>query len=277
MNTILVPTDYSEPARNAAVYAIQLAKELGASVRFFHAYHVPASVPDYVPGEMNDRILNDLEQRQMQRYIHRLEGKYGVKLTGQVSFGFAADEILLASDDNDIIVMGMQGGSMLKEILGSVSTKVMKNARVPVLLVPQDAGFAKPVNVIVASNSAPDISKANAIKLKVLLSTLGADAEVLYVSKPGEPGDNISGVKKAWADKFGTIAKFTAEEAGHTLDAIFSYTHGNNAGLLVMFPHKYGPLDQIFHSSATRKIALRTDIPVLVIPETHEKGGTWLF
>ena len=276
MKTILVPTDYSEPAYNATIYAIQLAKELGTSVRLFHAYHMPARVPDYVAGEMDDQVLLSQEQKHMQRHIAKLEGKYGVELSGQVLMGFAADEVAVASSEYDLVVMGMQGGGMLQEILGSVSTKVMKQAKVPVLLVPQDASFAKPVNIIIACNALPDLSPENTGRLKQVLKTLGAATEILYVSKPGETGEKATGIKKDWSSILPT-AGFSAEEAENTLDAIFSYTHGNNAGLLVTFPHKYGPIDKLLHQSSTKKVAFRSDIPVLVVPETHERGGTWLF
>lgn len=276
MKTILVPTDYSEPAYNAAVYAIQLAKELGANIKLFHAYHVPAAVPDYAAGEINERTLLDLEQKQMQRHINKLEMKFGTGQSGQVTMGFAADEILWASGKYDLVVMGMQGGGMLKEMLGSVSTKVMRKATVPVLLIPRDASFAEPVNVVIACNDKPDMLEENTGRLKELIGALGAATEVLYISKPGESKDKAASIKNNWASVLET-AGFCAEEASNTMDAIFSYTHGSNAGLLVVFPHKYGPVDTLFHNSSSKKMAFRTDIPVLVIPETHERGGTWLF
>ena len=44
--TILVPTDFSDNARNAAVYAAQLAKKLDARLVLLHAYMLAAPVSE---------------------------------------------------------------------------------------------------------------------------------------------------------------------------------------------------------------------------------------
>ena len=41
MKTILVPTDFSDAARNASEYAIAYAKEFQYKVILYHAYHLP--------------------------------------------------------------------------------------------------------------------------------------------------------------------------------------------------------------------------------------------
>jgi len=42
MKTILVLTDFSQPAYNAAAYALQLAKYRKADIELAHAFKVPA-------------------------------------------------------------------------------------------------------------------------------------------------------------------------------------------------------------------------------------------
>ena len=46
MKTILVPTDFSEEARNAAEYAVKLAKEVKAKVILFHTFQVPIPISE---------------------------------------------------------------------------------------------------------------------------------------------------------------------------------------------------------------------------------------
>ncbi|MES1181580.1 MAG: universal stress protein, partial [Flavobacterium sp.] len=41
MKTILVPTDFSDAARNASEYAIEYAKEFGYKLLLCHVYHLP--------------------------------------------------------------------------------------------------------------------------------------------------------------------------------------------------------------------------------------------
>jgi nucleotide-binding universal stress UspA family protein len=46
MKNILVPADYSDNARNAAEYAIQLARATGASIEFLHVFPEPENVEE---------------------------------------------------------------------------------------------------------------------------------------------------------------------------------------------------------------------------------------
>jgi nucleotide-binding universal stress UspA family protein len=45
MRTILVATDYSKPARNAAFYALHLANALKANIDLCHAFGLPIESP----------------------------------------------------------------------------------------------------------------------------------------------------------------------------------------------------------------------------------------
>ena len=47
MNTIIVPTDFSPAADNAAEYAAKLAQRLNASVLLLHVYQLPVPMTDY--------------------------------------------------------------------------------------------------------------------------------------------------------------------------------------------------------------------------------------
>jgi nucleotide-binding universal stress UspA family protein len=50
--------------------------------------------------------------------------------------GFAAQELIHASADSEMLVLGARGGGLAHRILGSVSNKVAHHASCPVVLVP---------------------------------------------------------------------------------------------------------------------------------------------
>jgi nucleotide-binding universal stress UspA family protein len=51
MKSILVPTDFSPTAKNAAMYALQLAQQLGIKrVVLYHSYEIPVTVDPLMPG-----------------------------------------------------------------------------------------------------------------------------------------------------------------------------------------------------------------------------------
>lgn len=51
MHTIIVPTDFSTTAANAAAYAVQFAEQINVKrILLFHAYELPVALDPLMPG-----------------------------------------------------------------------------------------------------------------------------------------------------------------------------------------------------------------------------------
>jgi nucleotide-binding universal stress UspA family protein len=141
---ILVPTDFSTGAENAAVTAVALAAAVGGRVDLVHWYNLPALMtPDgstFGPtaaqlveaGERADAALAEA----LQALRARVGGR--VRIEGATRIGTAADEILRIAEKGhyDLIVMGTHGRTGLRRLmLGSVAEQVLRRASIPVLTV----------------------------------------------------------------------------------------------------------------------------------------------
>ncbi len=140
-DSILVPTDGSTEAQNAAEHGVDLAAELGATV---HALYVVESRVTALPS---DSMAQAAEHDEWKRYgedvtdevvamadERRLEG------VGAVRSGKAHEEIVDYAEEADVdaIVMGTQGRDGVGDvILGSVAERVVRTAGVPVLSIRQ--------------------------------------------------------------------------------------------------------------------------------------------
>jgi nucleotide-binding universal stress UspA family protein len=134
---ILVTTDGSPVIERAVLYAEHLARVEQAEIIVLHAYEPPLRYAGYagydqlleryqlVAQALVDDIVNELNQD-------------GVLARGEVRMGLPAESIIGAATDNDIdlIVMGTRGHTNLQEMLGSVSTQVLRHAHCPVLQIP---------------------------------------------------------------------------------------------------------------------------------------------
>ncbi len=72
-------------------------------------------------------------------YIEKLARASGVNIQTKVDIGSPAEAILKSADENqmDAIVMGSKGKTGLsKVLLGSVAEKVVRNSKIPVVIVP---------------------------------------------------------------------------------------------------------------------------------------------
>lgn len=129
---ILFPTDFSENAERALDVLEQIVAAAQPAVTLIH-----------VREEIGNADQND-QQAEADR--HRLEaissrlqqhGAKSVKI--ELREGSPTAEILVITQQNEhsLIVLGSQGAGFIKEVfLGSVSHNLVRNARVPVLLVP---------------------------------------------------------------------------------------------------------------------------------------------
>ena len=141
LNTILLPTDFSECSDVAAKYAMAFAESLDASLRVIHVLEDPevyarkmeslAVVP-----ELRNRMMQQAQQ-QLQMLLTDVERtKFDAQLV--VRWGAPFVEIIryARTQNVDLIVMGTHGrGPIAQMLLGSVAQKVVRKAPCPVLTV----------------------------------------------------------------------------------------------------------------------------------------------
>lgn len=146
ISKILVPSDGSKTAKRAAEYAVDLAKQLNASImilsvidkRSLIAQTVPASKTTMHTMETVEDYLKEIAEKHIGEIL-KLCDKKGVVSEMAVKKGHPVEEILKAARKYkaDLIVMGSHGASALSAtMLGSVSYGVIHNGKnIQVLIV----------------------------------------------------------------------------------------------------------------------------------------------
>ena len=123
---ILIPTDGSELAEHGVAHGLALAKSVGAKVSVINVV-VPLFAVTGDFASVLDRVANAAK-----------EGGVSCE-TIQVESGQPHQAIIAAAEDKgcDLIAMSSHGRSGLSMLLiGSVTNKVLTQAKVPVLVVP---------------------------------------------------------------------------------------------------------------------------------------------
>lgn len=136
---ILVPTDGSEGTNKAVEHALDIAKKYDATAHV--VYVVNTSAYSTLPADSNwESITAALEDEGKQATSEVVEEMQdaGANAVPSVEEGIPHKTILEYADNNDIdlIVMGTHGKSGLDRLLlGSVTEKVVRASKVPVLTV----------------------------------------------------------------------------------------------------------------------------------------------
>ena len=136
-NKILVPTDGSEYTKAAARKAMELAKLSGGKITAL--YVMDQTIFTNVP--MDTAVMNvyrtlETEGNSALNFIKNLGEEYEVEVEIKLIEGIPVKIILEMSKEYDIIVIGTLGRTgMSKLLMGSVSEKVVRASKCPVMVV----------------------------------------------------------------------------------------------------------------------------------------------
>ena len=143
MKRIVIATDGSASALAAVAFGLKLAREQGAAVFFAYAAPGYEVLPAHAFGMSGarQRDASEADHEPLDRAAAAAESA-GVDATTEVLGGDPANEIVAYADslDADVIVVGSRGhGNIAGAFLGSVSQGILREARRPVLVVPNAA------------------------------------------------------------------------------------------------------------------------------------------
>ena len=142
---ILVATDGTDAARTAEQRAAGLARLLGARLTLFRAVQAPAGPSSpYIPhAAILDREAADEREREAHAYLAERGAEIeGVEVERRTAATYTVARSILdaaADAEADLIAIGTHRDSRLARIvLGSVADKVVRGARIPVLVTHAD-------------------------------------------------------------------------------------------------------------------------------------------
>jgi nucleotide-binding universal stress UspA family protein len=141
MRRILVPIDSSEHALDAVRFAITLARENGPLAVHLITVHEEPLVYGEIAVYVTRERMAELQQQHSDAVLAPAEAAFkaaGVEFTREIVIGAIAQGIVDCATQRgcDAIVMGSRGlGALGSIVLGSVATKVVHLASIPVILV----------------------------------------------------------------------------------------------------------------------------------------------
>jgi nucleotide-binding universal stress UspA family protein len=275
MENILVPTDFSKTSKGAYHYALRLAEYFNSNIQVIHVYH-PSFNPGY-PLETNTNILMlEPKKELMKQFIHQGEkGKDPINtlidVKDEIISGFAAEEIVRMSktEEIDLVVMGTTGdNTILEKVFGSISSEVSKYARSPVLLVPDGAKFKAYRNIVYASNF-EKIDSQVMDKIVDFAGRFSAGIHLVDVHENKEAGRyKVSEqlLEQQLNERLPTLEFKMAEVESSTIwEGLNRYADDNDVDLLVMVTQHRKVLENMFHKSITRQVAVHSKLPILIL------------
>lgn len=150
---ILIATDGSKHSEQAAAIGVELARTSKGKVWAIYVADTGQYIPvgGLVPpfGDVNPYVMDETviglrdfileEGKKAAQRVTEIADKRGVPCEKMIVEGHPASEIMRMAEEEkmDLIVMGSIGKTGIEKILlGSVAEKVVRNSKIPVLLIP---------------------------------------------------------------------------------------------------------------------------------------------
>jgi len=275
MKKFLVPTDFSETAKNAARYAVELAaNDPDALIILYNVFDKLATGSDgSVLTETDDdrkKILNsalaqlEIELHEIANVRIQYVAEEGRSLVENV-------ERYIRHNGIDIVIMGITGSTKLEQIfIGSNALNMAREGVCPVIIVPPNARFSKIKNVLLASDFKNVKGTTPVAQIQMVLDIFKPNLHIVNVDSEHyvELTEEFKS-EKAWLEKrfeeyhpqFYFIRMFDF------LDAISNFTADHQIDLIVTVPRKHSFLRGLYKTSHTKKLAYHSHVPVVAIHE----------
>ncbi len=277
MKKILLPTDFSENSLNAIRYAVQLFKDQKCNFILLNTYTPVIYHVQYMEvGAAQFGLLDALREKSqngLKTVQDTIEKEFPnpKHFFSRISaFNMLVSEIELLYEEKtmDMIVMGTQGASGLKEVLfGSNMIHVLKNSKCPLLAVPSAYTFQAPHELLFPSDYGVDFEERHVSEIKNIASLFAARLHILHVTNADELTASQEENKQKLATHFKGISHLFHTVHHHDIGvAISEFQSQSRIDFLAMLNNKHSFFENLFFGSKVKRIGLHLDTPFLVIP-----------
>jgi nucleotide-binding universal stress UspA family protein len=271
MKKILVATDFSLPAENAARYALHLATALGAEVVFGHVIKAPEGMP------LNSQLAEEA-QFTMSLLVEKVEGD-ALAATGKcakISFDLGAGEVveeitkMVKTNKIDLVVMGVAGaGRLMDWVLGSNSQAMIDRADFPVLYIPFGARVNKIGKIAFASSLAQDELEPLQFLCR-LAAPIGAEISVRHVVDEDQKKreeqmqiDNTYFEQVSSRLDYGKLI-FEQQRYENVRDGVRAIRDDQEVDLIAMLHRQHDWVELLFKGSLSHQLSRLVQVPLLI-------------
>jgi nucleotide-binding universal stress UspA family protein len=281
MKKILVPTDFSEQAKNALDFAIQVARRSEAGIILLNVLDYPGLSTVWMGGlniiggaeppadHLDEAFVNSLLDKAKDDLADsiRTAGGAGMNITPRVEIGnpyFCISE-KIAAEDIDLVVMGTRGISGLEDVLiGSTAEKVVRLSQCPVITIKQKCDLDKIKHMIFASNfeEKQDHIVEELLKMQRILA---ATLHLVKVNTPNnfQSSQVMTKEMKEFVEKYG-IKKYTSNLYNDYLeeDGIIHFAEDIDADMIALATHGRTGLMHLLSGSIAEDVVNHARRPV---------------
>jgi nucleotide-binding universal stress UspA family protein len=276
MKKILFPTDFSETANHAFVYALQLAKRTNAEITVLHVYELP--ILDYSGLHVSlHEVFESLEMSEFDKfkgYIpalrkiaeeNNLQDVPMIHLLRQGDFVWTVKDVV-EEEGIDYIILGTKGAKGLKKtFIGSNASSLLNETNKDVLIIPEGFTYSGFNKILFPTKFKPEDKKT----LKHFIDLTKTDKpsiDCLYI-KNSYNQTSLNTIEE-WKNEFKDYPiTYYIEEKSDVKDCIKSYIDKNAYDAIAMLTYKRSFFEELFKTSIAKELSYDINIPLYIVHE----------
>ncbi|WP_282143624.1 universal stress protein [Cellulophaga baltica] len=275
MKNILVPTDFSDNCERAAKLAIEIATLFKSEIHFLHQLHTPV---DWVKLDKEKEsnypdTLAEIGNAKSKLRALDMEAEHkGLKSRTFLQFVSDNQAIVEHSHDfhHDFIITGSKGTEegFLRKLLGSNAQKIIRETRVPILVVKEDKINFPFKNIVFVSDFKEDILSAFK-KVEEIAKECSAKAHLLNINTTSDFNSIENGLEPItdFLKHFPNLENYQMHvyNEADVLSGIKKFEESIDVDLIVMYTHSRKGLSSIFSKSIAESVTNHSQKPVMTV------------
>tara|TARA_R110002073_G_scaffold40547_5_gene114976 strand:- start:83318 stop:84151 length:834 start_codon:yes stop_codon:yes gene_type:complete len=275
MKNILLLTDFSENAKTAIIYSLELFRDESINFNILNVQKVSNyTTADLITASPRSSVYKAVIQDHKTKLSSMLEEL--TKGYQEEAFVFNIDcdydDFISAVKQQvklktiDLIIMGTNGATAAKEVIfGSNTLHVIRNVDCPVLVIPDQYTFSKPYSILFVTEAKEVISKQALKPMLDLIHKFNTEVHVLLLEKDenrmgyNEKKEAIDIVLTGVEHNFYTMTNIPADIA------IDSFVQIQKVDLSAKLVNKKTFLKRLLTGSKTDEITYKTRVPLLIM------------
>jgi nucleotide-binding universal stress UspA family protein len=270
MKPIIVATDFSANALNAANYAADMAMAVNGYLILLHVYQNPAPTVE-LPVFVDSSSMMTAAEREIRKIeemlVHRACGKLMVESEVCMGNFYQELEALCQARMPYAVVMGSRGTSAAERFFfGSHTVHAMKHLEWPLVAVPPKVKFSSIKKIGLACDFENVIEYTPVDELACLVRDFNAELHVLNTSRQQMFDPELvfqSGMMQEILSPLEPHYHFITNDKVD--ESIISFAEKNEIDLLIVLPKRHGVIDRLMSKSHTKQLVLQSHIPVMAL------------
>jgi nucleotide-binding universal stress UspA family protein len=268
--SLLVLTDFYQPADHALHYADRLAVATGARLVLLHVRRDAILDPEQLTG-----TLVDLDTEAINLAFASLKRELAAPAVAELGHGLLPEAVGRAIRQHrpTLVVLGRtDAGNTPDELLTPLALALLRTEPYPMLLVPPGPALPPvPRRVLLAVDGEPFSLGEYAGGVRQLLDALPATIAVLHITPPNHP-DDYPDQPLEWVRRTGLagdlapLMRHRRVSAAHPAEGILRVAKPAEYDVVALIARPRSFLGRLFHRSVTAQVLLHSTLPVLVLP-----------